>query len=72
MTILMSKTPSFSENNVIKRFDRNHSLTPLRNMQIFRLYSRMTSLLSKKPPFEKRTSSNDKTKVLFAKDIWDF
>ena len=29
----------------------------------------MTSLLSKKPPFEKRTSSNDKNKVLFTKDI---
>ena len=36
-------------------------------MYIFRQYSKMTSLSPKKPPFEKTTSSNEKTQVFLGK-----
>ena len=44
--------------------DQNHGLTPLKICKFFG-YIKMTFLSFKKPPFEKRTSSNDKTKVSF-------
>ena len=47
-------------------FDQNHRLTPLEKCKFFD-YSKMTFLSSKKPLFEKTTSSNDKTKVSYTK-----
>ena len=78
MTFLWSKKPpfektasstdkmkvSFTEKKACKIFgifDKNHGLSPSEKCK-FCDYSKMTFLLSKKPPFEKITSSNDKTK----------
>ena len=44
--------------------DKNHGLTPLK-ISKFLDYKKMSFLWPKKPPFEKTTSSNDKTKVTF-------
>ena len=49
---------SFNEKKswtIFRTFDQNHG-----NMQNFQLYIKMTFLSSKKAPFEKTTSSNDK------------
>ena len=42
-------------------FDKNHGLSPSEKCKFFD-YRQGTFLLCKKPPFEKTTSSNDKTK----------
>ena len=44
--------------------DQNEALTPFKICKFFD-YKKMSFLWSKKPPFEKTTSSNDKTKVSF-------
>ena len=44
--------------------DKNHGLTPFKISKLFD-YSKMPLLWSKKLPFEKITSTNDKTKVTF-------
>ena len=45
-------------------FDENHRLTRFRICK-FLDYSKMSFLWTKKPPFGKTTSTNDKTKVCF-------
>ena len=42
--------------------DQNEALTPFKICKFFD-YKKMSFLWSKKPPIEKKTSSNDKTKV---------
>ena len=49
---------------ILETFEQNHGLTPLEICKFFD-YSKMTFLSSKKPPFEKTTSSDDKTNVYF-------
>ena len=59
---------SCTENNargIFGTFKQNHGLTPLKKMWKIFDYSKMTFLSSKKHPFEKITSPNDKTKVFF-------
>ena len=51
---------------IFRIFDQNHRLTPLEKCKFFN-YSEMTVLSYKKRPFLKTTSSNDRTKVSFAK-----
>ena len=81
MSFLLSKKPlfgkatssndkskvSFTEKQTWKtfrNFDQNHGLTPFKVCKFINFsYSVLVS--SKKPPFEKTTSSNDKTKVSF-------
>ena len=67
-TSLNDKTNvSFTEKKTWKIFgtsDQNHGLTPFKICKFFD-YSKISSLWSKKHPFEKTTSSNDKTKVSF-------
>ena len=58
---------SFKEKQARKIFgtaDQNHGLTPFKICKFFD-YSKMTFLLSKKPPFQNKTSSNYKTQVSF-------
>ena len=58
---------SFTEKKGSKMFGifyQNHGLTPFHIRNFFG-YRKMTFLLSKKPPFEKTTSSNHKAKVSF-------
>ena len=43
-------------------FNQNHWLTPLEKCKFFD-YSKMTFMWSKKPPFGKTTSSDDKKEV---------
>ena len=50
------------------KFLKNHGLTLLEICKFFD-YSKMTFLSSKKPPFEKTTSSNDKTNVYFTEKL---
>ena len=44
--------------------DHNHGLTRYKICKFFN-YSKMSFLWTKKPPFDKTTSTNDKTKVSF-------
>ena len=44
--------------------DKNHGLTPFKKCRFFD-YKKISFSWSKKPPFEKRTSSNDKTNITF-------
>ena len=50
--------------NIFGSSDQIHGLTPFKICKFFD-HSKMSFLWSKKPPFEKTTSSNDKTKVNF-------
>ena len=46
----------------LRIFNQNHWLTPLEKCKFFD-YSKMTFMWSKKPPFGKTTSSDDKNEV---------
>ena len=59
---------SCTENNargIFGIFKQNNGLTSLKRIWKIFDYSKMTFLSSKKYPFEKITSPNDKTKVFF-------
>ena len=47
---------------IFRTYDQNHGLTGFKICKIFN-YSKMSFLWTKKPPFDKTTWSNDKTKV---------
>ena len=49
---------------ILGTFHQNHGLTPFKKCTYFNL-SYMVFLYSKKAPFEKRKSANDKTNVSF-------
>ena len=82
-TFLSSKNPPFEKRTssnektkvtftvkqarkIFRTSDQNHGLTPCKIFKLFD-YSKMPFLWSKKPPFEKTTSLNDKTKVTLRK-----
>ena len=59
---------SFTEKQARKIFrtsDQNHGLTSFKIFKFFH-YRKISFLSSKKAPFEKTTSSNDKTNVSFS------
>ena len=81
MSCLWSKKPSFEKTissidntnvscrqkeaaKIFGTSHQNHGLTPFKICKFFD-HSKMSFLWSKKPPFEKTTSFNDKNKVTF-------